>query len=113
MLWLIVFFLHFSIFHSNVIHREICVKYFSGTIAPSILKFGTNAGYDLFSAIFNKNFISFFSGTERPTKLKLSPHMDSRLMYHVYLNRAAGSYLFLQFSFSQIPKHYFFCHSFL
>ena len=41
--------------------------------------------------------ISLFSGTERHTKLKLGPHMDSRLMYHVYLNQAAGVYLFLYF----------------
>ena len=44
-----------------------------------------------------KKFISFFSGTERHTKLKLGPHIDSRLMYHVYLNQAAGVYLFLYF----------------
>ena len=44
-----------------------------------------------------KKFIFLFSGTERPTKLKLGPHMDSRLMYHVYLNQAAGVYLFLYF----------------
>ena len=44
-----------------------------------------------------KKFISLFSGTERHTKLKLGPHMDSRLMYHVYLNQAAGAYLFLYF----------------
>ena len=31
----------------------------------------------------SNNFISLFSGTERPTKLKLGPHMDSRLVYHV------------------------------
>ena len=37
-----------------------------------------------------KNLISRFSGTERHTKLKLGPHMDSWLMYHVYLNQAAG-----------------------
>ena len=37
----------FSISHSSVIHREICVKDFSGTIALRILKFGTNVGYDL------------------------------------------------------------------
>ena len=42
-----------------------------------------------------KNFICLFSGTERPAKLKLGPHMDSRLMYHVYFNQAAGAYLFL------------------
>ena len=36
-----------SISHSNVIHREICVKDFWGTTAPRILKFSTNIGYDL------------------------------------------------------------------
>ena len=40
-------FFHFSFSHSNVIHREICVKDFSGTTAPRILKFGTNVGVDL------------------------------------------------------------------
>ena len=44
-----------------------------------------------------KKIIFPFSGTERHTELKLGPHMDSRLMYHVYLNRAAGVYLFLYF----------------
>ena len=44
-----------------------------------------------------KKKLSLFSGTERHTKLKLGPHMDSRLMYHVYLNQAAGVYLFLDF----------------
>ena len=37
----------FSISHASVIHREICVKDFSGTPAPRILKFGTKVGYDL------------------------------------------------------------------
>ena len=37
----------FSISHSSVIHREICVEDFSGTTARRILKFGTNVGYDL------------------------------------------------------------------
>ena len=37
----------FSISHSNVIHREICINDFSGTTVPRILKFGTNVGYDL------------------------------------------------------------------
>ena len=41
----------FSIFYSNVIHREICVKDFSGTTAPRILKFGTNVGYDLLQCV--------------------------------------------------------------
>ena len=41
--------------------------------------------------------MSLFSGTERPTKLKLGPHLDSWLVYHVYLNQAAGAYLFFHF----------------
>ena len=54
--------------------------------------------------IYKKNHL-FFSGTESHTKLKLGLHMNSRLMYHLYLNWAPGVYLFIQFSFSQIPKH--------
>ena len=41
----------FSISHSSVIHREICVKDFSGTTAPRILKFVTNVGYDLLCCV--------------------------------------------------------------
>ena len=50
MLRLIFAFFYFSFFpisYSNIIYREICVKDFSGTTAPKILKFGTNVGYDL------------------------------------------------------------------
>ena len=32
--------------HSNIMHREICVKSFSGTTAPRILKFDANIAYD-------------------------------------------------------------------
>ena len=61
-------FFHFSIFHSNVIHREICVKDFSGTTAPRILKFGTNVGYDLLycvrenqhAAAYHSPYLSIF-----------------------------------------------------
>ena len=42
-----IFPMHFC----SVKHREICVKYFSGTTAPRILKFGTNIGYDLLYCI--------------------------------------------------------------
>ena len=45
------FFFHFSISHSCVSHREICVKDFSGTTAPRSLKFGTNVGYDLLHCV--------------------------------------------------------------
>ena len=44
-----------------------------------------------------KKFIFFFAGIESHTKLKLGLHINSRLMYHVYLNRTAGVYLFLYF----------------
>ena len=71
----------FSISHSNVIHREICVKDFSGTTEPRTLKFGTNVGYNLlycvrenqpppliipficpFFFLSNKNFCPIFLG---------------------------------------------------
>ena len=40
-------FYRFTFFHLfGVMHREICVKDFSGTAAPRILKFGTKIGYD-------------------------------------------------------------------
>ena len=40
-----------SISNSNVMHRGICVKDFSGATAPRVLKFGTNIGYDLLYCI--------------------------------------------------------------
>ena len=51
-------------------------------------------------------FVTLFSGTVRPRKLKLGTHVDSGQMYHVYQNQAAAAYstlyffifLFLQFS---------------
>ena len=46
-----------------------------------------------------KIFVTLFSGTVRPTKLKLGTHMDSGWMYRVYQNQAATSYLSLYFSF--------------
>ena len=133
------FFLLFSISHSNVIHREICNKYFSGTIACRILRFGISVvNHLLFYVKENqippaysslnffillslqysniKKFISLFSGTERHTKLKLGPHMDSRLMYQVYLNQAAGVYLvlyFFNFLSHKFQNIKFFHHTFL
>ena len=64
---------HFPFFHlSNVIHREICVKDFSGTTAPRILKFGTNVRYDLLycvkenqhAAAYHFLYLSIFSSPE-------------------------------------------------
>ena len=68
-----------------------------------------------FSPIFKyKKIQSLFSGTERPTKLKLGPHRDTRLRYHVYLNQAAGANLFLYISsiffLSNSKTLFFFSH---
>ena len=42
-------------------------------------------------------FITLFSGTVRPRRLKHGIHMDSGQMYHVYWNKAAAAYLSLHF----------------
>ena len=55
-------------------------------------------------------FIFLLSGTERHTKLKLGPNMDSIHDVNVSCILELGCWylfipLFLQFSFFQIPKH--------
>ena len=52
---------------------------------------------------FLKIFVTLFSETVRPRRLKLYTHMDKGWMYHVYRNQAAAMYLslyFFSFSFS-------------
>ena len=44
-------------------------------------------------------FVTLFSGTMRPRRLKLGTHVDSGPMYSVYHNPAAAAYLSLYFSF--------------
>ena len=114
-------FLIFSISHSNIIHREMCDKCFSGTIARRILYSLVQVLWIIYCFMWKrtrfllltlllissffflsnfqilKKFIFLFSGTESHTKLKPGLHMNSRLTYHVYLNRAASVYLFLYF----------------
>ena len=59
----------------------------------------------IFSFFFLSNFqtlhffVTLFSGTVRPRRLKLGTHVDSRQMYRVYWNQAAASYSSLYFSF--------------
>ena len=43
---LLFHFFPFSASHSSFIHRGICVKDFSGTTVPKIVKFNTHVGYD-------------------------------------------------------------------
>ena len=63
-----------------------------------------------------KFFVSFFSETVRPRRLKLGTHMDSGQMYHAYWNQAVAAHLslyyfiFLSLQFSNIK---IFCHTFL
>ena len=76
---LFLFFI-FSISHSNVIHREICVKDFSGTTVPRILKFGTNVGYDLLycvretqhAAAYHSPYLSIFLSLQANFLLQIS-----------------------------------------
>ena len=44
-----------------------------------------------------KFFVTFFLGTMRPRRLKISTHMDSGQIYHVYENQAAAAYSSLYF----------------
>ena len=45
-----------------------------------------------------KFFVTLFSGTLRPRRLKHGTHVDSGQMYRVYRNRAVAAYLSLYFS---------------
>ena len=76
-----VFFIFpFFISHSNVIHREICVKDFSGTTAPRILKFGINVEYDLLycvkenqhAAAYHSPYLSTFLSLQANFLLQIS-----------------------------------------
>ena len=66
-----------------------------------------------------KFFVTLFSGTVRPRKLKFGTHVDSGQMHRVYWNKAAGAYpgimllllfipfyflIFLSLQFSSIKK---------
>ena len=42
-----------------------------------------------------KIFVTLFSGTMKPRRLKLCTHVDSGKMYRIYQNQAAAAYLFL------------------
>ena len=44
-----------------------------------------------------KFFVTLFSGTVRPRRLKLSTHVDCGQMYRVYWNQAAAAYSSLYF----------------
>ena len=55
-----------------------------------------------------KYFVTLFSGTVRPRRLKLGTHVNSGQLYHVYQNQAAAAYssrdclIFLSLQFSTL-----------
>ena len=78
--FIFIFSFHFSISHSYVIHRKVCVKDFSGTIAPRVLKFGTNFGYVLLyrvkanqrTTIYHSPYLSIFPYLQANFLLQIS-----------------------------------------
>ena len=96
------------------------ITLFSGTVRPRSLKIGThvdsgqmyqvyqNQAAATYSSLYFfiflslqfstlKFFITIFSGTARPRRLKLGTHIDSGQMYLIYLNLAAAANLSLYF----------------
>ena len=111
------FFIFLSLQFSTL---KFLVTLFSGTVRHRRLKLGTHvdsgqmyhvyrnqaaASYSsLYFFIFLslqfstlKFFVTLFSGTLRPRRLKIGTRLDSGQMYHVYQNQAAASYSSLYF----------------
>ena len=109
-------------FLSNFQTLKIFVTLFSGTVRSRRLKLGIHldsgqmyrvhrnqaaAAYSslyffIFLSLQFSNievFVTSFSGTVRPRRLKLGTHRDSGQMYGVYRNQAAAAYSSLYFSF--------------
>ena len=109
--YLSLYFFIFLSFQISII--KIFCHTFSGTVRPRRLKFCTHvdsgwiyhvyrnqaaAAYlslyfsFFFLSIFQtlKFFVTLFSGTVRPIRMKLGEHVDSGQMYRVYQNRAAA-----------------------
>ena len=105
---------------ADLSNLEFFVTLFSGTVRPRRLKLGThvdsgqmyqvyrNQAAAAYSSLYFFNFLSLqfsalkffvtlFSGTLGPRKLKIGTHLDSGQMYHVYQNQAAASYSSLYF----------------
>ena len=110
------FFIFLSLQFSNI---KIFVILFSGTVRPRRLKLGTHVDSGQMYRVYRnqaaalirpfissffflsnfqtfKIFVTLFSGTVRPRRLKLGTHVDSGQMYRVFVP------LFLHFSFSPI-----------
>ena len=101
----------FSMSHSNVI----CVKDFSGTTLPRILKFGTNVGYDLLYCVreneppdaYHSPYLSIFLSLQANFLLQISQLLwesDFKFCIHiesgqVYCGTENKTFIFSYFSF--------------
>ena len=126
-------------FLSNFQTLKFFVTLFSETLRPRRLKLGTHMDSGQMYSVYRNQaaavdsslyffiflslqfqtlnfFVTLFSGTVRPRRLKLGAHMDSGEMYRVHQNQAAAAYLslnffiFLSLQFSNIK---IFRHTFL
>ena len=109
-------------FLSNFLTLKYFFNFFSETVRPRRLKLGTHvdsgqmycvyrnqAAAAYFSLYFSffflsnfqtlKFFVTRFSGTARPRRLKLVTHMENGWMYRVYRNHAAVLICSIMFSF--------------
>ena len=107
-------------FLSNFQTLKFFVSLFSGTVRPRRLKHGThvdsgqmyrvyrNQAAAIYSSLYFfiflslhfqtlKFFVTLFSGTVRPRRLKLVTLVDSWHMYRAYSKQAAAAYLSLYF----------------
>ena len=126
------------LFLSNFQTLKSFVTLFSGTVRPRRLKLGSHvdtgqmypvyrnqaaAAYSslcFFISLSNiqtlKSFVTLFSGTVRPRRLKLGIHVDSGQIYRVYRNQAVAAYSSLYF-FSLLSLQFsnikLFCRIFL
>ena len=93
----------------NLVHTWIvgrCIVYTGIRLLLLICPF-ISSFFFLFNFQTLKSFVTLFSRTVRPRRLKLGTHVDSGQMYRVYRNQAAAAYssFISSFSFSPIFKH--------
>ena len=107
-------------FLSNFQTFKFFVTLFSETLWPRRLKLGTHVDSGQMYRVYRNNaaglirhcissffflsnfqtlkiFVTFFSGTVRPRRLKLGIHLDSGQLYRVYRNQPAAAYSSLYF----------------
>ena len=107
----------FIFFLTNFQTLKFFVTLLSGTVRPRRLKLGTHVDSGWMYGVYQnqatanysslyffflqyssiKIFVTLFSGTVRPRRLKLGAHVDNGWMCHVYQNQVAAAYLSLYF----------------